>query len=81
MTTNLTPYQQAHVAKISPDWQKEMSECLLQSATVVVREHGEDPDAPPFVIVVADTNFWIDCLDSLEAAQAQVTKLGLTLAD
>ncbi len=75
----LTPTQSAHVASVFPECRTEMAEYLEAGVDVVIGLQNEcGPDVPPIAIAVAhDQAFWIDCCDTLEAANARALALGL----
>ena len=75
----LTPIQASHVAAVFPDVKAQMEAFLVAGVDVVVGPQTEcDPDVPPIAIAVAaDQAFWIDCCETVEAANARAQALGL----
>lgn len=79
----LTPLQAAHVAAVFPECKAQMSNYLAAGVEVVVVLQTEcGADVPPFAIAVAfDQDFWIDCCETLEAAEARAHALGLRVVE
>lgn len=76
----LTTLQRDHVLHVFPETQASMAEYLRQGAEVFIVRQDEVPDAPPVAIaVLSDPTYWIDCLESEDAALAHAERLGLTI--
>lgn len=73
----LTAIQQIHVAKVFADSRADMARYLEAGADVVIQAQDEVPEVPPYAIVVAGTDFWIDCCATAEEASAFAAALGL----
>lgn len=76
----LTALQREHVLCVFPETQASMAEHLRLGAEVFIVRQEEVWDAPPVAIAVRnDPGYWIDCLDSEDAAIARAESLGLTV--
>ncbi|MBV7542217.1 hypothetical protein [Acidovorax sp. sic0104] len=79
----LTTVQAAHVAAVFPETKADMARYLEGSAEVVIFHQTEcGGDVPPIAIAVAsDQSFWIDCCQTVDAAQARAAALGLRVVE
>lgn len=69
--------QQQHIANVYPECRAEMAAYLAAGVEVTIRQQREVPEVGPFAIEVRDTDFWIDCCETHEAALRQAQRLGL----
>lgn len=79
----LNPIQIAHVASVYPECKAEMMGYLSAVVDVMIFHETEcGSDVPPIAIAVAaNTEFWIDCCETMEGARSQAESLGLRVVD
>jgi hypothetical protein len=76
----LTEVQQALVDAAFPECRSDMA-AYLEKATdvVIIRQRECGDDVPPFAIVAKGSDFWIDCAETVAAANSRAHALGLNI--
>lgn len=79
---SLTSAQSAHVSKVFPECRADMARFLERGAKVAIYKQNEcGADVQPYAIAVAGTDFWIECCETAEAAEALADSLGLKVIE
>ena len=78
----LSEYQQKFVDEVFPECREAMADYLARGVDVVIyRQHECSVDVPPFAVApLEDTDFWIDCYESVDDALLEAKNLGLNVA-
>lgn len=77
----LTPAQLDHVMCVYPEIRGSMADFLRQGVEVFFYRQDEVEEVPPVAIAVSrNPGYWIDCVETENAALALVAKLGVTVA-
>jgi hypothetical protein len=79
----LTSAQRDHVLGVFPESRALMADYLRQGVEVIIgRQNEASVDVPPVAIsVVANPEFWIDCVESESEALAHAAALGLVVVN
>jgi adenylate cyclase len=79
--TTLTPAQMLQVRKASPECKVDMTHYLRAGVDVdIYRQNETGSDVAPFAIQVSNTDFWVDCCETVVEARALARSLGLYVA-